>query len=70
MAEMEGRVFSADGVELVRFERDGGVLRNVDPFTLGSGDFLTIGEAGTFTLKLQSAPVPPEIVDWFYGQGT
>lgn len=66
--DVEGRLFRADGVTPVRFERDGGELRNVDAITLAPGDFLDLGAVpGTFTLTLEALPVDPGIVEWFYG---
>lgn len=69
--DITGRLFSADGVQVVRFRREGAELVNVDEISLRPGDFLDLGPVGggTFTLELQAAPAPPSIVEWFYGPG-
>lgn len=60
--EVEAQVYTADGVTPTRFERDGNTMSNAEPITLAPGDFLTIGEAGLYTLRLRSGP-PVESLD-------
>jgi hypothetical protein len=70
---LEGRVYSADGVDDVSFVQEspgGSTYVNDGTVSMRPGDFLDLGAIpgrGTFTLRLEASPVPPDIAQWLYG---